>query len=85
MENRIASIDIFRGIAILQLIFWQIFDFFAKVDIYTQAPYYITMFNMPINGIGVAMFAFISGASVYISVSKKLSKGGKKQRYFFMH
>lgn len=78
MKDRIDSIDIFRGIAVLQMIFWQIFDFFAKADIYTHTPYYIPSLNMPINGIGVGLFAFISGASVYLSVSKRLKKNIRK-------
>ncbi len=78
MTERIDSIDIFRGIAVLQMIFWQIFDFFAKVDIYTQSPYYIRFFNMPINGIGVGLFAFISGVCAYISVSKRLNRNIRK-------
>jgi len=80
METRIDSIDLFRGIAVLQMIFWQIFDFFAKTDIYTQAPYYLPFFNMPINGIGVGLFAFISGTGVYISVRKRLNKKVKKTK-----
>ncbi len=77
MTDRIESIDIFRGVAVLQMIFWQIFDFFATTDIYTQTPYYLPFFNMPINGIGVGLFAFISGASVYISIKKRLNKKAK--------
>ncbi|MFH2028337.1 MAG: heparan-alpha-glucosaminide N-acetyltransferase domain-containing protein, partial [Nanoarchaeota archaeon] len=77
MARRIESIDIFRGIAVLQMIFWQIFDFFAKGDIYSDIPYYFPMFNMPINGIGLALFTFASGASVYISISSRLKKGIK--------
>jgi predicted acyltransferase len=72
--KRINSIDILRGIAILQMIFWQIFDFFAKINIYSQAPYYIPLFNMSINWIGIGMFSFISGTAAYISVKKRLDK-----------
>ena len=78
--ERISSIDIFRGFAILQMIFWQIFDFFAKVDVYKDVPYYIPIFNMPVHGTGVAFFAFISGTSAYIALSRKLNKNaGKKE------
>ncbi|MBI2522834.1 hypothetical protein HYW19_00420 [Candidatus Woesearchaeota archaeon] len=77
--ERIDSIDIFRGFAILQMIFWQIFDFFAKVDIYKDVPYYIPIFNMPIHGTGVAFFAFISGTSAYIALSRKLNKNAGKK------
>lgn len=68
---RFDPIDIFRGIALLQMIVWQIFDFFYIKDIYTDAPYYISVFNMPINGIGVGLFAFIAGASVFVSLSHR--------------
>ena len=78
MAKRIESIDIFRGIAVLQMIFWQIFDFFSRTDIYEQSsPYFINIFNMPINGIGLALFTFASGASVYISITGKLKKNIK--------
>ena len=77
--ERIDSIDLFRGFAILQMIFWQIFDFFARVDIYNDVPYYIPIFNMPIHGTGVAFFAFISGTSAYISLSRKLNKNAGKR------
>ncbi len=75
MTKRIVSIDILRGLAVLQMIFWQIFDFFSRVDIYTSdSPYFVSMFNMPINGIGLALFAFASGASLYISVIGRLER-----------
>ena len=77
--ERIDSIDLFRGFAILQMIFWQIFDFFARVDIYSDVPYYIPFFNMPIHGMGVAFFAFISGTSAYIALSGKLNKNAGKR------
>ena len=79
MMERIDSIDIFRGFAILQMIFWQIFDFFARVDIYNDVPYYIPIFNMPIHGTGVAFFAFISGTSAYIALSRKLNKNAREK------
>jgi len=69
--KRILFVDVFRGIAVLQMIFWQIFDFFARADIYTGTPYKIAALNMPINGIGVGLFAFISGFCVYMSVKKR--------------
>lgn len=79
MMKRIDSIDIFRGFAILQMIFWQIFDFFARIDIYNDVPYYIPFFNMPIHGTGVAFFAFISGTSAYIALSRKLNENAGKR------
>lgn len=78
MKNRILFLDFFRGIAILQMIFWQIFDFFAKPDIYIDAPFYISLFNMPIHGIVVGLFAFISGFSVYLSIKNKKEKEKKR-------
>ena len=78
MAERFESIDVFRGIAVLQMIFWQTFDFFSKVDIYTDEPYYIPYLNMSIHAPGLAFFAFISGVSVYVSVKRKLNNNTKK-------
>ncbi len=69
--NRIASVDVFRGIALLQMIFWQILDFFLIGNIYTDVPYYFQPFNMPINGVGVGLFAFIAGFGVYFSATRR--------------
>lgn len=82
MKQRIASIDVFRGIAVLQMIVFQIFDFFSEIDIYMDPPFYIPFFNMPINGIGVGLFAFISGVSIYLSLSNRLKKKMKKIEIF---
>ena len=71
MEKRILFLDFFRGFAILHMIFWQIFDFFARVNIYSTPPFYSTLLGMPVNGIGVGFFAFISGFSVYLSINKR--------------
>jgi uncharacterized membrane protein len=80
MSERVDSVDILRGIAVLQMVFFQTFDFFAKADIYSDSPYYVQSMNMPVNGIGVGLFAFISGVSVYLSVSRSLSSGSGRLR-----
>jgi uncharacterized membrane protein len=82
MSKRIIYIDLMRGFAVFQMIFWQIFDFFSKIDIYKDIPLYIAVFNMPINGIGVGLFSFISGICVYLSVNKRITKGFKKKQIF---
>lgn len=74
MRGRIDSIDILRGFAVLQMIFWQTFDFFARANIYLDMPYYNSIFNMPVHTIGAGFFVFITGISAYISVSRKLDK-----------
>ncbi len=76
--NRIESIDIIRGFAVLQMIFWQTFDFFAKANIYLDEPYYNHFFNLPVHVFG-GLFIVISGASAYISVSKKIGANVKKR------
>jgi predicted acyltransferase len=76
--KRIEPIDVLRGVAVLQMIFWQIFDFLGRVDIYGEPPYYIHAFHMPINGIGVCLFAFVSGISLYVSVSRRLRREERK-------
>ena len=51
MSNRIISIDFLRGIAVLQMVFFQIFDFFAKTNIYSDSPYYFTSLGMVIEDV----------------------------------
>ena len=81
--KRIESIDIIRGFAVLQMIFWQTYDFFAKTDIYAPSdPLFFAPFNHPINGIGLILFAFISGTSLFFSVKKRMNLGKKK---VFLH
>ena len=69
--SRIDSVDAFRGLALLLMIFWQMFDFFSIANIYTDAPFYLKEFNMPIHGIVVGLFAFIAGFGIYLSISKR--------------
>ncbi len=80
--KRIESIDIVRGIAVLQMIFWQIYDFFARTDIYAASdPLFFQPFNSPINGIGLILFAFISGTSLLFTVRKREHLGRLKVIY----
>jgi predicted acyltransferase len=79
IRKRIDSIDIVRGLAVLQMVFWQIFDFFARTDIYAKSdPLFLKAFNSPINGIGLVLFAFISGTSLFFAIEKR--KNLKKSR-----
>jgi len=72
------SIDIVRGIAVVQMIFWQMFDFFSKIDIYRDFPHVVKTINTPPHFSVLVLFLSMSGASLFISVSKKLTKGMKK-------
>lgn len=74
-SKRIKSIDIVRGIAIVQMVFWQVFDFLAKSNIYGDSPYFIKAFNAPPHFSVLALFLSMSGASIYLSMSKRLQRG----------
>ena len=79
MVKRIDSIDIVRGFAVLQMVFWQTYDFFARTDIYaTTDPLFFKPFNSPINGLGLAVFAFISGTSLFFAVKKRQNLSKKE-------
>jgi len=82
--KRVKSIDIIRGIAVVQMVFWQIFDFFAITDIYRDSPYFIKTFNAPLHFSVLVLFLSMSGASLYISISKRLKRGETKNK-IFMH
>jgi uncharacterized membrane protein len=77
--ERIASVDILRGIAVLQMIFWQIFDFLAKTDIYSTPPFFIGEFNMPPHFSVFILFMSMSGASLYVSIARKMKTGLSKK------
>lgn len=76
--KRILSVDAFRGIAVFWMILWQIYDFLAKANIYSDFPYYFAEFQLPINGLGAAMFAFICGSALVLSEKKRVAKGLKR-------
>jgi peptidoglycan/LPS O-acetylase OafA/YrhL len=67
--ERLEYVDVFRGIAILDMIFWHLFNAFSVHSIYTDPPYYIkalnwTVFPPPL------LFTFIAGISVYLLINK---------------
>jgi peptidoglycan/xylan/chitin deacetylase (PgdA/CDA1 family) len=64
--------------AVVIMIFWQIFDFLVEANIYTDAPYAIQAFNAPPHFFVLVLFVTMSGASLYISMSKRLKKGMSK-------
>ena len=77
--KRIESIAIIRGFAVLQMICWQIYDFCATSDIYARTdPFFFEPFNHPVNGIGLILFAFISGTALYMSIKKRMHQGRLK-------
>jgi hypothetical protein len=78
-SGRVASVDTLRGIAVLQMIFWQIFDFLAKVNIYADSPLFIQEFNMPPHFSVFFLFMSMSGASLYLSFLKRRKEGLRKK------
>lgn len=80
--GRVESIDIVRGFAILSMMFWHIFDFFWKGNVYTDAPFVISFMQAPPNFYVVALFTAMSGASLYLSMKSKRKKGMAKMNLF---
>lgn len=66
------------------MILWQIFDFFAKVNIYDDPPFYISFLNMSVNWPGLIWFCFIAGTGMYLSVRRR-EENGKNQLEIAKH
>ncbi len=73
MSKRIFSIDLARSIAVLLMVFWQVVDFVGPFDIYNC--HLCKLFNMPVHFPVLPIFISMAGASIFLSVSSRLSKG----------
>jgi len=71
--DRLEYVDIFRGVAILDMIFWHIFNALSVHSIYTDAPYYIKALNWPVFPPPL-LFTFVAGMSVFLLISKLQEK-----------
>ncbi len=79
MENRVLYVDYVRGLAIILMAFWQVFDFFSKYNIYADKPFFLTAINAPIHFPVLVMFSGMAGAGIYLYVSKIKKKSSFKQ------
>jgi uncharacterized membrane protein len=79
--ERLDYIDFFRGIALIYMIFWHMFDALARSTIYYDLPYYIKIFNSPTILPPPLIFTFVSGISIYIFIKKRSGTMRKKEMF----
>lgn len=82
--ERIQYVDVFRGVAILVMIFFHFIHTFAPVNVYADFPYFIEdigvvpfieSFGMFIFPPPPYLFLFVAGMSSYLLVTKRRSDG----------
>jgi len=82
---RVEFVDAFRGIAILIMVFIQIFDWFAKSNIYTDPPWYVPQINSITWFPPSIPFTFVSGMSIFFvtrrATDRKLALKKVLRRY----
>lgn len=77
--GRLEYVDIFRGIAILDMIFIEIFDFLSKKNIYTDVPWYVPQINSVTWVPPVWLFVMVAGMSVLLLMEKSNETNGVKR------
>jgi uncharacterized membrane protein len=75
MSKRIGSIDFFRGLCIIWIIFGHLFVWWME---YSLVPFFYDSIVPLFEPLGAAGFIFISGVSLQYSYSKKLNTEDKK-------
>ncbi len=73
--ERIPYVDVFRGIAILVMIFFHFIHTFAPVNVYTEAPYFLASIGIFVFPPPPFLFLFVAGMSSYLLVTKRRSEG----------
>ncbi len=82
--ERIQYVDVFRGIAILVMIFFHFIHTFAPVNVYADFPYFIENIRIVpfVDSVGLfvfppppVLFLFVAGMSSYLLVTKRRSEG----------
>lgn len=73
--KRLQYVDVFRGIAILVMIFFHFIHTFAPVNVYADFPYYIASLGLFTFPPPPFLFLFVAGMSSYLLVTKRRSQG----------
>lgn len=73
--ERLTYVDVFRGIAILFMIFFHFIHTLAPVNVYTDFPYYLEGVGMFVFPPPPFLFLFVSGMSAYLFVTKRRNEG----------
>ena len=79
-KTRLEYIDVFRGIALLIMVFIQVFDRLSVSNIYTTPPYYVEFINSVTWVPPSLLFTFVSGMSVFL-LSKKLIETKRMEKF----
>jgi uncharacterized membrane protein len=74
-EMRVETLDVLRGLAIAQMVLWHITHYLGKANLYWDAPYFLASLDMPLVFSVVILFLSVSGASLYLSYSRRLERG----------
>ncbi|VVB75547.1 Acyltransferase family protein [Candidatus Tiddalikarchaeum anstoanum] len=74
VKKRLLYVDAFRGLAIVLMVFLNVFDYVSVYDIHTEEPFYILLLNSVTILPPILLFSFVSGMSALLltdSVKKK--------------
>lgn len=81
MSGRVVYVDWVRGIAIILMAFWQVFDFFSSYNIYSDSPFFLRFINAPLHFPVLVIFSGMAGAGLYLYVSSVKGKKSFKQSF----
>ena len=73
--DRIKYVDIFRGFAILVMVFFHFIDLFGEVNVYTDFPYFIESVGTFAFTPPPVLFLSVAGMSSYLLVKRRKSQG----------
>ena len=79
-RRRLDYLDMFRGFALLTMVFWHVFNALSRASIYTDPPFYISAFSMPTPFPPPLPFLFVSGMGVYL-LTRKWAQAGEKNAF----
>ncbi|MBR9678963.1 MAG: hypothetical protein GON13_01740 [Nanoarchaeota archaeon] len=82
MSKRLVYIDWIRAVAIVLMVFWQVFDFFSEYNVYSDSPFFFSSINAPIHLFVLVLFSGMAGAGLYLYLSKVKKKQGFKKTFF---
>tara|TARA_Y100000310_G_C20655868_1_gene801931 strand:- start:1016 stop:2080 length:1065 start_codon:yes stop_codon:yes gene_type:complete len=70
-KGRIKYIDMFRGAAIVWMLFMNFFDFLSLTDIHSESPLFSFSLQSPTFLSPMLLFSFVTGMAAYILVMKR--------------
>lgn len=73
--ERLQYVDVFRGIAILVMIFFHFVHVLSPVNVYTDFPYYLESWGIFSFPPPPFLFLFVAGMSAYLLVTRRKEQG----------